>query len=266
MIEAVSLPFMQRALLAGVLVGIMTSYLGVFVVQRRLSFLGSGLAHAALGGVALGIFLGLEPLAIAVPFTVVIALGIGWLQSRTAIAGDTAIGVLFSLSVALGVILLALKGSYTSSAFTYLFGSVLAVGPADLEAAAVLFILVLASLLIWGRWAYATFDRDLAMADRVRVERDDQIFSALVAAVVVVALKVVGLLLVAAVLVIPAASARLLSRTLFQMTLISVTLGVLGMLGGILLAYQLDIPSGATVIVVEGGIFVLSLLAARLKS
>ncbi len=262
MLEVFTLPFMQRALFAGLLVGATASYFGVFVVQRRMSFLGSGLAHAALGGVALGLFLGAEPLFVALPFTVLIALLIAWVRERTELGGDTAVGIFFSLSVALGVVLLALKSEYAADAMAFLFGSILAVTPGDLWAVVLVALLSLFTLPVWGRWAYATFDRDLARADRLPVLSDDYLLTAMVAAVVVSAVKVVGILLVAAFLVIPSASARLFARTFAQMTLFSILFGLFGVVAGLLLSYLYDVPSGATIILVESGIFLLSLLAS----
>jgi zinc transport system permease protein len=266
MLEAFSLPFMQRALLAGLLIGAMTSYLGVFVVQRRMSFLGSGLGHAALGGVALGIYLGFEPAYVALPFTVLVGLLIVWVKEKGGLGGDTAVGIFFALSVALGILLLALKNAYGAEALAYLFGSILAVGPADLKAALFVAFLVLILLPFWGHWAYATFDRDLAAADRVPVRRDDYLLTALIAAVVVVGLKVVGILLVAAFLVLPAASARLVARTFAGMTLFSMLFGVLGVVLGLILAYAYDVPSGAAIILVEGALFLLILMVKDAKT
>jgi len=263
MLELLSLPFMQRALLAGLLVGVTASYFGVFVVQRRMSFLGSGLAHAALGGVALGLFVGAEPLYVALPFTVVVALLIAWVRERTELGADTAVGVFFSLSVAFGVVLLALKSEYTADAMAYLFGSILAVTPADLWAVALVAGATLLTLPFWERWAYATFDRDLARADRLPVLFDDYLLTAMVAAVVVSAVKVVGILLVAAFLVIPAATARLFSKTFAQMTLLSIVLGVVGVVLGLFGSYLYDVPSGATIILVESAFFLLGLLVTR---
>ena len=99
MIDLFSHPFIQRAFIGGILIGFLASYYGVFVVQRGLSFLGSGLAHAAFGGVALGLLLHTEPLWIAVPFTIFVALGITWVKDRTELSGDTAIGIFFSVSI-----------------------------------------------------------------------------------------------------------------------------------------------------------------------
>jgi zinc transport system permease protein len=262
MLEALTLPFIQRALIAGILVGFLASYYGVFVVQRGLSFLGDGLAHAAFGGVALGLLLDTEPLWIAVPFTVAVALGITWVRERTDISGDTAVGIFFSVSVALGVVFLSMKREYTTDAFAYLFGSILAVSQADLWVTACVALIAGAAWPLWGRWAYATFDRELALADRQPVFRDDVLLSVLIAVTVVIAVKVVGIVLIAAFLVIPAATARLLTRTFRAMTLASVGLGATSVLVGMWASYVADIPSGATIVLVQACLFTAAMVAA----
>ncbi len=143
MLEFLSLPFMQRALIAGILVGFLASYYGVFVVQRGLGFLGSGLAHAAFGGVALGILLDQEPLLTAVPFTILVAIGITYVKNKTNLAGDTTIGIFFSISMALGIIFIFMKRQYSSDAFNYLFGSILAVSITDVIAPAILIFITI---------------------------------------------------------------------------------------------------------------------------
>jgi zinc transport system permease protein len=263
MFEMWSFPFMQRALLAGVLVGFLSSYFGVFIVQRGLSFLGSGLAHAAFGGVALGLLLGVQPLWVALPFTVLVALAITLVRDRTHLAGDTATGIFFAVSVALGVLFLALRQRYTEDAFALLFGSILAVNAVDLWMSAGVALLALAAMPLWGRWAYATFDRDLAEADGVNVRRDDYVLSFLIAIAVVVAVKVVGIMLVAAFLVIPAAAARLVARTFFGMTLLSIAFGILSTAVGLAVSYRLDVPSGAMIIFTQAACFLLALAIRR---
>ncbi len=259
MIEAFSLPFMQRALLAGLLAGLMASYLGVFIVQRRLAFLGAGLAHSAFGGVALGLLLGVEPLAIALPFTVLAAIGITWIRQHTQLGGDTAVGIFFAVAMAMGIIFLSLKQDYTTEAFSYLFGSILAVTSTDLAAAAIVMLIVAATLPLWSRWAYSTFDNELAEADHLTTRRDDYILSILIAVVVVTAVKVLGIVLIAAFLVIPAATARLLARTFFGMTVLSILIGVLSTITGLMASFLLDVPSGATIILVEALLFLVAL-------
>jgi zinc transport system permease protein len=256
---------MQRALIGGALVGFLASYYGVFVVQRGLSFLGSGLAHAAFGGIALGLFLNSEPLWIAVPFTVIVAIGIAWVRDRTQLGGDTAVGIFFAVSMALGVIFLFLKRQYTDDAFTYLFGSILAVTSNDLWITGLVVLVTFFSWPLWRRWAYASFDRELAEADRLSVSRDDYLLVVLIAVTVVVAIKVVGIVLIAAFLVIPAATARLASRTFQMMTILSVTIGVLSALIGLFFSYFLDVPSGATIILLQACLFFLIMFFSALK-
>lgn len=260
--EVLHLPFMQRALGAGVLVGLLASYYGVFVVQRRLSFLGVGLSHAAFGGVALGLLIGTNPLWTALPFTIIVALSITWVTQQGTVSGDTAIGVFFALSLALGVVLLSFKQSYTNDAFTYLFGSILAVRPADLWIMGGIAALALLTTPLWGRWAYATFDRDLALADGVPVQRDDYILSVLLALTIVAAVKIVGIVLAAAFLVIPAAAARRATNTFSSMTLFSMAIGGTTAVAGLGVSYLFDIPSGATIVLVQGGVFFVAYLGA----
>ncbi len=266
MFDLLTLPFMQRALIAGVLIGFLASYYGVFVVQRGLSFLGSGLAHAAFGGVALGLLLESEPLWTAVPFTIIVAIGITWVKNRTELGSDTTIGIFFSVSMALGIIFLYLRKQYSTEAFTYLFGSILSVTIIDIIFAASIVLVTFLFLPYWKRWAYSSFDRELAQADRIPVLFDDYLLSILIAVTVVVSLKLVGIVLIAAFLVIPAASARLLSKSFSRMTVISVSVGMLSAIGGLWISYYLDIPSGATIILLQAVVFILAVISHSIRS
>ncbi len=256
--------FMWRAMVGGILIGGLSSYYGVFVVQRRLSFLGSGLAHAAFGGVALGLLLETEPLLIAVPFTVIVAVMINWIRIHTRLAGDTAIGVLFAVSVSLGVIFLTLRDTGSVDAMSYLFGSILSVSNTDIVVLCGLVVVAGISIkYLWGNWAYATFDPEIARADGLVLDRDDYLLNVLLAVTIVLSIKIVGILLIAAFLVIPAASARLLSRTFYHMTLTSMFIGVISVITGLILSYELDFPSGAVIILVQAAIFVLAMVRSR---
>lgn len=255
MFEALEYPFMQRALMAGLMVAFLASYYGVFVVQRGLSFLGNGLAHAAFGGVALGLLLNREPLFLAVPFTIFISIAITWVRQRTTLASDTVIGIFFAVSMAAGIIFLAMQEDYTADAFSYLFGSILAITRTDLWVTGFVVLLALLVQPLWGRWAYATFDRELAMADRVPVDLDDYLLSMLLAVTIVVSVKVVGIVLISAFLVIPAAAGRLLARRFSTMTWLSILIGMTSTMAGLWGSYQLDIPSGATIVLLQASIF-----------
>lgn len=263
MLEPFLLTFMQRALIGGILVGAITGYFGAFVVQRRMAFLGSGLAHAAFGGVALGLLLGLPPMLTAVPFTIAVALGVVWLRARTVLAEDTAIGVFFAMAMAMGIIFLSLREGYAGDAFTYLFGSILAITWGDILLAAAALLATAMTLPLWPRWAYATFDRTLARADRINVSRDDALLAIGIALAVVVSIKVVGIVLLAAFLVLPAATARIMSRTFAGMTMLSVVVGVVSAIAGLYVSYYADLPSGPCIVMTQATLFFGALLVSR---
>tara|TARA_R110001592_G_scaffold218949_1_gene473016 strand:- start:231 stop:1037 length:807 start_codon:yes stop_codon:yes gene_type:complete len=264
MIEFISLPLMQRAFLGGLIIAIMASFYGPFIVQRRLAFLGSGLAHAAFGGVALGMFLGKDPLLIAIPFTVIVALCIAWVRSHTDLEADTAIGVFFSLSMALGVLFLFLREHNASDATMYLFGSILALNKNDLYLSFAALLGCIASLPLWGRWAYATFDETLARVDRHPVIRDEYLLLVSVSVLVVISVKIVGILLVSAFLVIPAACARLLSRRFIHMMGWTLLINIGGVVCGLGASYLADVPSGPAIVLVQSAAFGLAFVKHRL--
>jgi len=259
MFEPLELQYMQRALMGGALVGLLASYFGPFVVQRRLAFLGSGLAHAAFGGVALGILLKTEPLLTAVPFTVVIAIAIVWVREHSHLAEDTSIGILFAFSMALGIVFLSWSTGNSGDAFTYLFGSILAISNTDLLVTAAVTAAALATWPMWQRWTYATFDRNLAQADRLPVLRHDYYLAIGLAVTTVIAIKLVGIVLMSAFLVLPAAIARMISGTFAQMTIWSGVIGVMSVLAGLYLAYYGDLPGGAGIILVQVSLFAAAL-------
>jgi zinc transport system permease protein len=253
--EFLTLPFIQRALIAGTLVGFLSGYFGVFVVQRGLGFLGSGLAHSAFGGIAIGLYLNQEPLLIAIPFTILVAVGITYVKEKTNLAEDTTIGIFFSVSMALGIIFIFLKKNYSSDAFNYLFGSILAVNNRDIFIISILSIISILLFPLWKRWAYSSFDRELAVTDKIKVLKDDYLLNIMIAITIVVSIKVVGIVLIAAFLVIPAAASRLIVRTFSKMTVISILIGISSAFVGLFISYYLDIPSGASIILLQALIF-----------
>lgn len=265
MIEALSLPFFQRAFIACLLVGYLASFFGVFIVQRGLSFMGSGLAHAAFGGVTLGLLLNTEPLYVAIPFTIMVSVGITWVREKTILSADTAIGIFFSVSVSLGVIFLSIKKGYTAWAFNFLFGSILSVKESDIYISLVLVLLSFFTYPLWGHWAYATFDRELSLSDRLPVLWEDYLLSGIIAVIIVVSVKIIGIILIAAFLVIPAASGRLVSSTFLAMTIWSVIIGVFSSWSGLVISYVTDLPSGATIILVQAIFFFLLLAFSLVK-
>ena len=268
LLEPFTLPFMVRAMIAGVVVAGLCATIGIFVVQRGLSFIGDGLAHAAFGGIALGLLLGvaIERMTwVALPFTVLVALAIGYILRRGSLRGDVATGVFSSVSFALGVLFLGLRATSAQAinVETVLFGSILAISPDDLTVVLVVGVLTAVILaMTWTKLAYATFDPDLAALSGVRVVALDYMLLALTAVVIVVAVKTVGIALVSSFVIIPAAAGRMLGRTLGRVALASITIGVVGSAIGLLLSYHANVASGATIILTLGAVFAL-IMAVR---
>ena len=269
--EPLAYAFIQRALFAGIAVALVCAVIGVFVVQRGLAFLGDGLAHAAFGGIAIGLYLGASvehAVWIAIPFTAVIALGIGYVLRRTQLRGDVATGVFFAFAFALGVLFLGLRSASQRPVQVeqLLFGNMLSVTPTVLHVlVAVAVLACVITVLLWSRLAYAIFDPELAAISGVPVALLEYMLLAETAVVVVVAVKTVGVVLVSSFVVIPAATARLLGSSLGVTTLIAAFIGVAGTAIGLLASYHLDTPAAATIILLHSAVFAGALVWTRLR-
>lgn len=244
--------FMQRALLAGLLIGVLCAVLGVFLVLRRFSLIGDGLAHVSFGSVALALFAGLEGAAmllVSVPVVLLSSLGILRLANNSRLGGDAAIGIVSSLGVALGVTLAVLGRGYGVDLFSYLFGSILAISRTELLVAAGLFVAVLALLWLYYHDLTAlTFNEDLAAVSGVRIRYLNGLLAVLTALTVVLAMKLVGVMLISAMLILPASTALQVARGFRMTVLISVAVSLIAVTGGIVISFLLNIPTGATII------------------
>jgi zinc transport system permease protein len=259
MIEALSLGFFQRALVAGVMLSLLCGVLSVFVILRRMAFIGVGISHSAFGGVALGFLLGLDPLWSGIAFAVAVALLIEWAQERGRLEEDAAIGIFFAFAMALGVVFLHLSHTYNVDVFGFLFGNILAVGPQQLWEILAVSVFVLAMVaLFYKELVFLSFDEEMAWVSGVPVKALRYLFLVLLALVIIMAIYLVGIILVSALLVIPGAVARNLTRHIFSMLWVSVAAAVGATLGGLFLSLGLDWPSGATVVLVLGLGFFLS--------
>ncbi len=266
--EIFQYPFMQNALIAGLLVALLSGLLGVFIVQRRLSFLGDGLAHVSFGGLAFAWFIGIEQaLWPAFAYTTMVSLAIVWLRKNTKLSSDTIIGVLFAVSVALAIFFIHIsEKELQTDLMQVLFGSILAVGREELYILLVVaFIALIFFIFNWPFLAYATFDEELAQSDGIRVGILEYLLFAIGSLIIVAGVVFVGVILTAANLVIPSASARLLSPSLFIMTILSVLIAIFSVSSGLIASFFLDVPSGSTIILVQAGIFFSFLLISTLR-
>jgi len=252
--------FMQRGLLASVLVAAICGILGSFVVLKRLAFIGDALAHASFGGVALAFVLGANIYLGAFVFALATALGIGAISQRGRVSSDTAIGVLFSGTFALGILIISRVESYTTDLFGYLFGDVLSITESDLWAIAVLGLVVLALVgAFYRQLLFVAFDPTVAVASGIPARGLEYLLLALLGATIVIAIQAVGIVMVVALLVTPSATAHLFTRRFHHMVLASVGVGVLSAILGIYLSYYLDLASGAAIILVATALFFVAL-------
>lgn len=262
-----SYSFMQKAVLASLLLSLVSAVAGFFVVLKRLSFIGAGISHSAFGGVALGLVLGLNPLGTAGVFALAVALFLAWISRRGALSEDTAIGIFFSGAMALGIALLSIGQGYYGDAMSYLFGNVLAVSTEDLWLLAGAGALVLVFLLgTFKALLCLCFDEQLAYASNLPVGFLYYGLMAAMALTVMVAVKTVGIVLASALLVTPAATGYQLSKDYRGMLLISILSSLFSSLAGLWLSYQYGLASGAAIVLCATGIFLLSFLFSPRKS
>lgn len=259
--EPLGYDFFLRALLASAMVGVVCAVIGSYMVLRGLAFMGDALAHSAFPGVVAAYLLkGPFYLGAAVA-AVATAVAIGWVTRRGNLRGDTAIGVLFAGMFALGVFLFSLIPNYVGDLFGFLFGEVLGIGIGDLVALVGLSVAVLLVVaILWKELLYTTFDPLGAAASGLPVGALDYLLLALIAVTIVVSLQAVGIILVVAMLVTPAATAQLVTRSFGTLLAVAVAIGVTAPVVGLYASYWLNSSSGATIVLVETGLFVITLL------
>ncbi len=256
MIEPLTYGFFQRALLAGVFAGAICGLLSVFVVIKRMAFIGQGISHAAFGGVALGLLLGITPRIPAAIFAVAMALGVSFISRRKAIPRDALIGILLALSMALGIVFLSMSAGYTGSIISYLFGNILMVTRTDLLVLLIVTILGgLYVILFFKELQFYVFDESIAGVYGVPVFPIQIGLMVCIALAVIASVQVVGIILVTAMLVIPGTVALFIGRSYIGLFVISIIVGVLSSIAGLFLSYYLNIPSGATIVIVLSIIF-----------
>ncbi len=269
MTQMLSFAFMQRALLAALLVGLTAPAVGIYLVQRRQALMGDGIGHVALTGVGLGLVFQTNPVWMAVLVCVAAAVIMELVRSRGNQRGDIALAMLFYGGMACGRLLIskAPAASGTSGSLdSYLWGSILAVDTADLITIAVLGTVVLAVTLGLRRQLFAVCqDEEFAKVTGVPVRLLNLLLAVMAAVTVTVAMRVVGLLLVSALMVVPVAAAQLLTRSFVATQALAIGLGVLVSIGGVATSYQTDVPPGSAIVLLAIAIFALfSAVAAPL--
>jgi manganese/iron transport system permease protein/iron/zinc/copper transport system permease protein len=254
--------FFQHGMEAAVMAGALCGLLGVFITLRGMSYIGHGLSHAIFGGFAAAPLLGVNVLLGAGVWGLASALAINAVTRRRKIGADAAIGVITTASFALGVALLTKFGNKGASFDAALFGSILGVSTGDLLLLAFALVLsVVTFTLLYRRFLFATFDPEVADVSGVNVRLMDTVLMAILSLAILSTLTIIGVTLVAATLVIPAVVARMLTDSFSRMLWLSTTIGALCGGIGMYASYDLDIPSGTTIVLVNATVFLLVLAA-----
>ena len=263
MLDLFHYPFMQRAVLAGIPLAALLAYLGVFVVLRRMAFFSDGIAHASLAGVAGGVLLSINPLLTAIIASLVFAVGMFILERKTNLSSDTAIGLIFTSGMAIGVLLMSLKQGYQPELIGFLFGNILTIKSSDLLLILVLSVLIGGFLIASTRQiTLLSLDREMAYLAGVNPDLFQLVLYAVLAISVVLGIKMFGIVLVSALLIIPVSISKLVSKSFKKLVVLSIIFSEFIVLVGLLVSYFLDLPAGA-VIVLTGSVTFLIVFLLR---
>jgi zinc transport system permease protein len=267
LIEILSYGFIQRALLAGTLIALLCSVLGVFLVLRRMSLIGDGLAHVTFGSTAIALalkFYSASSLFISLPLVLLSSLGILKLTEKARISGDAAIGIVSAVGISAGIILASIGGGYNVDLLSYLFGNILSISTEEVYIAAGLFCLVAVLLLLfYNELVSITFSEELAKISGVRTNIINSVLVLLTALSVVLAMKLVGIMLISALLILPAVSALQVARSFKACVAYAAIQGSISVVTGIFVSFYSNLPASATIVMMNLLLFCTSLLARQ---
>ena len=265
-LEIFGFGFIQRALIAGIAISSVCSVIGLFLVLRRQSLFGDSLAHMAFGGIAIGLFTNTYPLWTAFVASILAALGITKLRHSTNIPADSAVAIMLSSGLALGILLLSLSGGFSVDLFGFLFGNILLVSFEDTLLILVMTAVVLTSVsILYKQFLYITFDEEQAKVSGIKVMRLNYLFIVLASLTVIASMRLVGILLISSLVVIPNITAIMLGRGFRRTALISVMLSVISVISGIALSYILNSAPSGTIVMISISIFLFTLIVKYSK-
>ncbi|MCK9614666.1 MAG: metal ABC transporter permease [Candidatus Omnitrophica bacterium] len=264
--EALKYAFVQRAIIAGSFMALGCSCLGVFLVLRRFSLIGDGLAHVSFATVAIGLLLRSQPMVISIPLVGLASLLILKLNEKAAVYGDAAIGLVSSFGIALGVIIASTAGGFNVDLFSYLFGNILSVSSFEVWMTVIISLIVALIIGLFYHDLFAiTFDEEYAQVSGIKVRLVNRILILLTSLVVVLGIKIVGTMLVSSLIILPAISALQVVKSFRSTIALAGTFAVISVIIGIFASYVLNLPSGATIVMVNFIFFVGSFLYRRAK-
>ncbi|HCT62776.1 MAG TPA: ABC transporter [Erysipelotrichaceae bacterium] len=261
-----SYAFVQRALIVGLLIAISSSFLGIFLVLRKYSMIGDGLAHVSFATVALALVLNQSPLIISIPIVSLASLLILKLSEENRIGGDAAIGLIASTSLAIGVFITSVSNGFSVDLSSYLFGSILIIAQSDVYLSLVLTVLIVSLVLVFYQDLFAmTYDLDYAKVSGRKTKRLNQLLSILTAITIVLGIRVVGTMLISSLIIFPTVSALRLSKG-FKSTIVwAVIISIFSVLSGILISVTLDFPTGSSIVLINALLFGLISFSSTLR-
>ena len=249
MFELLNYTFFQHALLGSLFASIACGIIGTYIVTRRLVFISGGITHASFGGIGIGLYTGISPLLSAAIFSVLSAFGVEWLSKRKDMREDSAIAVFWTLGMAIGIIFSFLSPGFAPDLSAFLFGNILTITMTDiwmLVGLSVLLITFFACFL--NPIIYIAFDREYARSQRIPVTLFEYVLMMFIALTIVACLRMIGIVLVISLLTLPQMTANLFTHSFKKIIGLSIGIGYIGCLGGLVLSYQLQVPSGAAII------------------
>jgi len=255
---------MQKAFFVGILVSFISGLVSVFIVLRRMSFIGAGISHAAFGGVAIGFFIGINPIITAIFYAIAVALGIDFVSRKGKVSEDASIGIFFVSSMALGIVLISLSREYNVDLFGYLFGNILAITDNEVLLSVILAAFVVGVIMLFLKEIFMiTYNEEIAQVSGVSVRSINILFLIVLSVSIVISIKIVGIILISALLVIPGATAQLFAKNLYAMIIISCGVAVLSTVLGLFFSYKFDIAPGGSIVLTATALFLISLLLKK---
>ncbi|MFA5461500.1 MAG: metal ABC transporter permease [Sulfurimonas sp.] len=264
MFEMFEYDFMQRAFIAGIIIAILASISGTFIVLKRYSLIGETLAHSALLGVAIGLVAEYNPLWMAVIFALLSAWLIEYLRSAFSIYSDAILAILLSGSLALAIIIVSLGGAFNNSLFSYLFGSILSVSSEDIIVISIFGVISLVTLLLFSKEFYfIAYDEEVAKTSGIKVNLLNFLLVSVVAVIIALSIRVVGSLLISALMIIPTISALQFRVGFLKTVIFSLIIALFSVMAGMTISFYFSLPSGATIVMCVLFIFIISLITNR---
>lgn len=257
-------PFMIRGLIVALIFGLLCGILGIFVVMKRLSYIGDTLSHTTFVGIALGTLLSTNVTIMNIVLVCLIAVGITYLINNSELPSDTIIGLFFATSAGLGILILGMLKGFRADLFGYLFGDILAITATDIITMTILFVVIIVLLVAFHKqFLQIIMNKDTAIVSGINVAFYEYLFIIMLAITISISIKLVGIILIVAMLLIPAAAARNISSSLAHLAIYSVIISVISCVGGLIISFYLNTASGASIILVSVLIFWMTYMWSR---